>query len=904
MSVKNGSAKLVAGVTLAAAVVGFGGWQWYQSPEQVAVRQLKQADQARTEGHVLQAAQLYGEVARSQVDVAQQGARGLGGLLTLPTLQALPAQDAAKVLEQAQRARAAGHSPLLPKDVLALGWALVDQHGARDAAGAKAVLDAIRPLEADQGKWAAAAEPLLARIVVADPHNASAAIEYAVILDQRHDCARCEALLAPHAAVLGKGEGARILGQTYAAKGRLDESYALLQPYTEDKLKAFVKQQADYEATMTSIEKSAIESLRANKAPPDFYTRYDAADENGKRELVSAYVNDHMNASAELKAAVRALRESAAIVPVALDLGIVTVQRAQTLRDTAARNAQFQAAEKVFLSIRGVAGNSDAYRLYLGQVDYWLGKQADGRKLFDELMAAHEHDPAVVVRVASVLRSVGSVEEARTLAEQAYGKASDNNLRWAAASMRSLMSIDAEDELAWLERSDKSDGQTRASIHSSRGRIAERKGQRAVARHEYQLAADEYAKLPESASQLNNAALVHLALYSLEGDPKERDTGIGMLDQALALMPTDSVLLFNNESAVSTAAAAALLSDKIDLPLLHRAADYSLVDFLYDDEPSRLRVRQAIGSDAAMKKGLAYSEKAILLAPRNPRTYGFPGTIAVMLDDVPAMKSIAERATAAKVDKSDGKEAMRMLLDPVQFDRQQEEARARAREAVALMQQPAVQRSPATWAVAAQGWVESQLALSRLGQPFDADGIVRVSRKARAGSPSVATLSILLESLEARAAQRLAKADPAFADVLAKNGRLVEAATLMSVQMDEDPAFRKLMLADPDIVETLALLRARDARFPSRTTPLAWVLFRYADPTFADALSVRLKQDATYPAYFQMSAAVESPQPEAVIKRYQYALATGDRAQAQRLLDEARQDGVVLPALIGRQIKG
>lgn len=898
-----GSAKFIAGATIAAAVAGFGGWQWYQSPNQLAARQLKQAAQARAEGHVLQAAELYGEVARSQADVAPQGATGLGGLLNAATLQALPAADAAKVLQQAQAARAAGHSPLPASGLVAVGWALVDQHAAKDAAGAKAVLDAIKPLEADKAKWATTAEALLARIVDADPHNAPAAIEYALMLDQRRDCARCEALLAPHAAVLGKGEGARILGQTYAAKGRLDESYALLQPYTEEKLKVFVKQQADYESTVSSIEKAAIESLRANKGPADFYTRYQAADEAGKRELVSDYVDARMNASSELKSVVRGLRESSAIVPVALDLGIVTVQRAQTLRDPAARNTQFEAAEKVFLSIRGMAGNSDGYRLYLGQVYYWLGKQAEGRKLFDELLAAHQRDPGVVLKVASVLRSVGSVEEARALDEETYQKATDNNMRWNAAFMRSLMSIDAEDELAWLERSDRSEGRIRASIHSSRAQIAERKGQRAVARREYQMAAEEFAKLPESAAQLNSSALIHLALYSMEGDPKERDAGIAQLDQALALMPTDSILLFNNETAVSTAAAAALVSDKIDLPLLHRPADYSLVDFLYDDEASRVRVRHAIGDDAAMKKGLAYSEKAILLAPRNPRNYGLPGTIAVMLDDVPAMKAIAARATAAKLDKSDGKDAMRKLLDVAEYPKQQEEARAQAKEAATLMEQPAVQRNPTTWAVAAHNWVESQLTLSRLGQSLDMDGIVKVSRKARAGSPSAGTLSMLVESLEARAAQRLAKANPAFAAMMAKHGRLVDASTLISVQMDEDPEFRRLVLADPDIVETLALLRARDTRYPSRTTPMAWLLFHYADPAYAESLSTRLKQDAALDAYFQMSDAVESPQPDAIIMRYQYALAIGDRARAQRLLEGARKDGVALPDVLGRQTK-
>ena len=152
MTDKKGSAKRIAGAAVAVAVAAYGGWQWYQSPDQVTGRQLKQAAQARAQGHVLEAATLYGDVARSQSDVAQQGATGLGGLLNAATLQGLPASEAAKVLDQAQRARAAGHSPLLPKELLALGWTLADQYSAQDAVGAKAVLDALKPLETDKAK--------------------------------------------------------------------------------------------------------------------------------------------------------------------------------------------------------------------------------------------------------------------------------------------------------------------------------------------------------------------------------------------------------------------------------------------------------------------------------------------------------------------------------------------------------------------------------------------------------------------------------------------------------------------------------------------------------------------------------------------------------------------------------
>src|SRR5690349_4762819 len=81
MSGKAGSAKLIAGAAIAVAVVGFGGWHYYQSPNQMAARHLKQAAQAQAEGHVVQAAELYASVAQSSAAVAPQGVAGLKGLL-------------------------------------------------------------------------------------------------------------------------------------------------------------------------------------------------------------------------------------------------------------------------------------------------------------------------------------------------------------------------------------------------------------------------------------------------------------------------------------------------------------------------------------------------------------------------------------------------------------------------------------------------------------------------------------------------------------------------------------------------------------------------------------------------------------------------------------------------------
>ena len=53
----------------------------------------------------------------------------------------------------------------------------------------------------------------------------------------------------------------------------------------------------------------------------------------------------------------------------------------------------------------------------------------EGRKLFDEVLRSRNRDPALLLRVADLLRNIGSHSEWRTLAEEGYNKASDSRIK-------------------------------------------------------------------------------------------------------------------------------------------------------------------------------------------------------------------------------------------------------------------------------------------------------------------------------------------------------------------------------------------------------------------------------------------------------------------------------------------
>ncbi|HEX6704471.1 MAG TPA: hypothetical protein VF169_06895 [Albitalea sp.] len=898
-----GKTKAVIAAGVLVAVAAFGTYQYTHSDEYLARRAVAEATQAKATGQWSRAAERYADAALSNTAAAPAAQAGLKAMLDAAALAAQPPAQALGVIRQALRVNSGGVSVSRHADVVALGWSVIEAHGGADPASAKAVLDAIAPLDADKARIAAAAEALLDKIVAADPANMAAASELAELLERRRDCARCEALLAPHAAKLGQLEGARILGRLYAARGMLEESYKLLQPYTEQKLKRFTENEAAYRKSAEDIEKTSLERLREGKGPAAFYEKYKQSDDEGKRAMVGGYINDQISASPAMKRATQALRDSAAIVPAALDLGIVTVQRAQSMSEPAARNTQFQAAEKVFLAIKGVAGDSDNYRLYLGQVYYWLGKQDEGKRLFDELLQTHGRKFAVLLDVGSLLRSVGAVADGRALVEEAWRGAKDNEEKWQAAHTRSVMFVDAEDELAWLERSDPSNTRVRASLHNTRASLAQQKGQRTVAKREYELAAAEFAKLPESASQLNSAGLIHLALYGMEGDRNQLTQGLAKLDQALSLVPSDSILLLNNQSAVMSAAAAALVGDSIDLPALRSSGELGLTEYLHNDQATLDRLRQQVRDSEGVRKALAYGEKVALLAPRNPSAYGFSAQVHGYLEDNQAAQGLVERMRAAKLDLGDAERWIKDLADEKKVREQVEHMQASDKVSAALLQQQAVKRSPVTWTVAAGRWIDGRETLMRWGQPIDADEVVAVARKARSLQASAGTYSHLTKALEMRAAQRLAKANPAFAATVARHARLIDLSDLIVIQMDEDPEFLKLAQADADVREIVGLVRERESRYARRASAWAVMLFRNVDAAHADALAQQVRQDASHRIYVEMGEVYAPRHPETAVNRYFFELANGRRAQAVQALDEARRQGVALPELLGQRAR-
>jgi tetratricopeptide (TPR) repeat protein len=629
---------------------GLGIWLWRaQSPEVQAAQKLKEADEMAASGDVLKAARTYRDLARGHTSQARTALNRFKDLFNREEAKASPEV----ALEMCALARELDAVPDLYERGLKLAKALGDAH----PRAALSVLKTITPLAKDPADVTPERQKLLEQLVKKEPNDPEPASDLAVILEGKHQLDKCEALLAPHAKRLGTLEGARILGQIYAHQNKLEQAHALLVPYMEKRLQALHAAEEHYSTTVSNAQKAIVDRLQG-EAPPDFpLEEYKGADKTEQQRIFVDYVNKKLKEDPAIQSAREQLVKEARIVPAALDLGMVLLRRAQPLGDSRERSEGLAQAEKVFLAIRGVSQESN---LHLGQVYYWLGKHAEAKKLFDKILADNQRSSEMLMAVAQMLREVGSVTEARSLLQEAYDKEKDAHKQQQIANLRSVMFIDLDDEITWLRRANSGDPQTRASLSRSLALKAMEEGKDEEAARQLREALAIYATMPLDEATLNNSGLVYLSLYGVTGDQKALDEGIERIEKAIALRPSDSILLGNGAGIIEDAAFRDIIGAAIDFKALKSRAGLSLLSFLYVDQKGRDTYVQRVREDKKLAKATGYYEKLLVLAPKRSHAYSELSAIHSYTRDLASLQLLAKRLAENELDVSN---STRLALD-------------------------------------------------------------------------------------------------------------------------------------------------------------------------------------------------------------------------------------------------
>ena len=564
----------------------------------------------------------------------------LADLLGTPLDKAACA-DVAKVVRIAK----AFAGPTGEKELFQAGIAWVKHH---PQAAPREVLDLLDQLdelhEADRARVAAIRRPLLEKLVAANPQDVELAVQLAVALEAegRQGDGKMAARIPPSGSSSCSRRSARnwALAKGPACSGRPWRPRASLTSPTRCWVPTWIKRLDRLSRGRAGLRRRHRAGPRPRRRPvPERHGRPVSISRRAQRPrtkqrqaMAMEYINRQIKDDPAVDAAREKLAKQGMVVPAALDLGMVTLQRAQSMKDPAARRAELERAEKTFLAIRGTAGESDQYMLRLGQVYYWLGKQEEGRQEFDKLLAKHQRKAEILFSLAECAPRSGGLGggpqiDGRGLREngrrKGSGKASPNS----APSPRP----------AWTTRSTGWNAATRART-TSRPCSPKPAALRRKPRARTTRRRPSTAKPWRSTSGNRRTRRAQQRCAGLSGR-SSRSRGTARPCSAArsgwrrpsASAPWIPWSWRTRRNQISRAAIQDLAGDKLNLRELQMSENIGALYFLVNDQKGLDEIRRRAREHAGLRKGLNYLDRVNVLAPKNVANnssamaiYGFP----------------------------------------------------------------------------------------------------------------------------------------------------------------------------------------------------------------------------------------------------------------------------------------
>jgi tetratricopeptide (TPR) repeat protein len=874
------------------------GWQAHlASPEYQARQNLQAAATSLKNGQPLRAATIYLPLAQGRYYAAEsrEGLRAsleqclqsdspelvVGGLRVLAGLPSQLNQPA----------------PLVP-DAFQRGLSLVEKFKARNLDVALDILKSVTVLEPTNAAVKPLQIDLLKSAIAAKSDNTNRVVELALIYEADKRLDESVKVLLPYRQKLGATEGARILGQYLLQKGEYEEAYGLLFPYVQVRLDRLHGIEAAYSNTVAAGSERALADLNASRADRSFYENYKTASKAQKAAMVNNYIESHMRSDPVFKRVLAELKAANQVVPVALDLGIVQLNRAQNLTDAAARKAELEAAEKTFLAIRSFASDTDEYRLFLGQVYYWLGKSQEGQELFDQLLASNKRAYRTLMALARTLREVGEKTQARALTEEAYKNAAKDAEKFAAAALRAHLQTDVDDKITWLKKCDANESGIQIELNSALGEKALRDGQRELAAQYFRKAIAAYESAPKNAVILNNDGLVYLNLYLVTGDIADHNRGLALLQEAVSLSPGNSLVLMNTIHQLLTRAYMDVVGDAIRFDVIKESPDREMLNHLFNDEPQRRQIYQRFEEDDYWKKALAYLDKALLLAPKNVSLYWMGVSAQNGLRNLSELQKLQQRFQIASPDLAEPRQSLKDFYSGAKEQERMSQLTNEIQRLEGLLSASAVKDHPLSLEFVRVKLIESRQQLAADGAPVDSRKVLDEALAVYQLHQDSATLDCLIAAYFFQAHDELCRQSTDYARLAGQTRRALLPRLLMAVLLEGDnTALSPLIRKNPNVLKALELVKEQGRRFPSFRPVNDWALFRTVDPAEAGLAGRQLKADLASRLADEIQFELNPLSGRFVLEQVWTRKMSGDATGAAQLYQNALRDGVPLPPL-------
>lgn len=865
------------------------------SPEYQSAQKMKEGKKLMEEGAYVRAANVFRPMvtgpnrhaeAREELQKALEAGLNAGGDKAVSSYQLLSTLPATFLTSQ----------PIIPEP-LERGLKLAQQVGKDNPSDGLLVLEAARRIAPTNEQIATLQQDLLLAGTVKSPGDLKYLEPLAVIYEEQDRAEDCVPLLQPHKDKLGQSECARILGQQFMAQNQYNDAYALLYPYVQGRLATLVSAENTYTNSAELSYKAAIKHLNDGKAEESFYRQYDRANEAGKDTLVDEFVRNWMNRDAGYQRAIAQFREANRIVPVTLDLGIVQLNRAQSLSDPSARKAELEAAEKTFLAIRGSAGESDEYRLFLGQVYYWLGRANEGKTLFDALLASRQRALPTLTSLAYVYRDVGDEHQARELLEEAYRAATTDKDRFQVAAARARVQKDLDDEILWLQKSDTSDLYVKVSLHGSRARKALTTGDRKTAAAELKQAVSGYAKMGKTSATLNNWGLAQLSLFAATGNLEDYRKGVQMMEESISLDPSNSILLRNLTSVLLSEALMEVSGDKFHFMELGETLELNMLSELYRDEAEQKQLMDRLRANEAMKKCAGYLDRALVLSPKSVYLYQTQLTLTVNAEDLAELKKLQQRVHSAQLDFTQTIKEAQENLSTAKSAEMLEHLQDQIKRVDGLIREAGANGHAPTLAHL-QNRRDSLVMGTRIfGEKVDFSPLLTQAKKNHAVLDSYASLLHLEAVYLQLAGEELARAHAEFSMLQKQTQRFLSSRELCLLLLDKGGPVAEAIRRNSNVLAAVEIEKERARRFATNPSPNRWAFMRHFEASLADSIRQGFLASELMQLETALDAELDPMDASSVLDLYWSHLMSGRTAEAEAAYQAGVTHGLALPKL-------
>ena len=699
------------------------------------------------------------------------------------------------------------------------------------------------------------------------------------------------ALLEPAADQLGDGEGARLYGTLLLGEGDAAKALPHLERYVTPRLAEWKRVESSLDRAYHSAQEKAIERLERDR---DFRKRHDSASEEEQERMVQEYLSREIPKDSGVVAARKRYEEESKIVSTIMDLGVARLRVAQAEKDPAARKDLLKKAEDAFITLRGAAGETDEYRLFLGQVYFWSDREPEGRKLFDELLASKKRDVTTLFQLADIFRDLGEANEARTLLDEAFPKATTDGEKSSIVRLRSMLARSAEEKIEWLSKGDITQPILAISLSEARGEQAEGKGKLDEATRHYRDALAGYGKLGRSSSNLNNSALLYRRLYELEGKREDFETSAQLVSEAVELEPANSILSHNAADSLLTAAVIRLIGDRVEPKLLQAEAGLNALRYLYQREEEKTQVVAALTSDPIFRKAVAHYWDALLLSPKSPDLYSWGAAVFSYVGDDASLERLLEKAAGQEFD-------FTAARDEVDRYRSKEND-GEIRESMKTEREKLKSLIAGLGGAKARAWVQASVAASHLagfaiGEPCESK-VWLVSLKAAVKEAPCTRLQITLETaLEIVALEALAADHPDCAVIIETNRRLIAPQDILRMLIRAKGEMGERVRKHPAVVEAREASACESELFPKSFGLDDWLLLDGLHPEVDAKLKELVTSHRADRLTRQLGRELSHENASSLVDDFWEKIFNGDAQGAKDLQPRIEAMGVKLPVM-------